>query len=118
MTDHPGLYADIGNFDSAEIDEVWSDFVTTLAAGAETQRVAERLMFGTDWYMAARNRNFEGVLGTAREAVREALPPMEGSFMGGAALHSGFNDPSNLNTQRVHARFVAENVPPPDWLAQ
>lgn len=119
---YPSLYADIGNHGPEGID----DYMTLLQELFSTKATSDmrgRLMFGTDWFMVANHRGFEGFLTTFRNKFdksfpNDRFPGAVDNFMGGAARRFlGFDDPQNKNAQRVAARYQELGAQVPDWLA-
>ena len=121
--DAPGrnLYADVGNHRTDEAE--FGTFIEELGqlfAAEETRTMANRLMYGSDWYMLAILPNLDAFLGDYRDAYAGAFG--EGAteeFLGRRALSFlGFDDPRNKNCARLRARY--ERYAParvPDWLA-
>lgn len=114
--EYPGLYADIGNHDLADLTDTISKLQEIFAASA---MMRDRFMFGSDWYMVASHRDFEQFLVQVRDAYAGEFPEQLDRFMGGAALSFlGFDDPENANNQRTRARYQHHKIEPPAWLQQ
>ena len=122
-SDAPGrnLYADVGNHRTDE--EGFGTFMAELGqlfAAEETRAMANRLMYGSDWYMLAILPNLDSFLDDYRDAYAEAFGQRATEeFLGRRALSFlGFDDPQNKNCTRLRARY--ERYAPtrvPDWLA-
>jgi predicted TIM-barrel fold metal-dependent hydrolase len=118
----PGLYADVGNhriYDQA-LTRSYLGMVERMLAAPPTDVLAERIMYGSDWFMVAIHPEYERFLGTYRELFGRFGPERTARFLGGNALSFlGFDDPSNKNAQRLLARyrrFAPDRIP--SWLAQ
>jgi len=118
MADHDGLYADVGCHPVADQEdlEVHIEVVSELAASVP--RILRRVMFGTDWYMQAINRDHDEFLGTYRDAWVKAFGAEEEShFMCGNALaFLGFSRPSDKNAARLADRYERLELERPGWL--
>ena len=118
MLDHDGLYADVGCHPIAHGEDldVHMEIVGELAAA--DRRILRRVMFGTDWYMQAINRDHDKFLGTYRDAWVKAFGVEEEShFMGGNALaFLGFSRPSDKNAARLADRYERLELDRPGWL--
>jgi predicted TIM-barrel fold metal-dependent hydrolase len=116
--DHPHIYADIGNHEIAGLDDTFRALVDLFAdASIATRKMKQRLMFGTDWYMVASHRDHEQFLDALRDMYQAHFDTGLDRFMGGAALSFlGFDDPTNLNNQRLHTRYHTLGFTPPPWL--
>lgn len=118
----PHLYADVGNH-SIYDPALAAGYLETLHRmfNQDTSKdMGQRVMYGSDWFMAALHKDHEQFLDTYRGLYEErfgAEPTT--AFMGGTALRFlGFDDPSNGNAQRLrarHERFAPDRIP--DWLA-
>lgn len=118
---HPNLFADVGNHD------VWDTGLTTayiamlkaLFTATGTSQMAERLMFGSDWYMVAIHPEHDRFLDQYEEAYRDAFgDDATDAFLGGTAMRFlGLDDAGSGNSKRLAARY-AKYAPgrEPDWL--
>lgn len=114
----PNLYADLGDQEPKDLAET-VERLDVLYSDPETATVRDRVMYGSDWYMAARHAGFEGLLDLTREAYAARFGDLESRFLGGAALSFlGFDDAANHNRQRLVNRCAALGVEPPVWLPQ
>ena len=122
MAARPNVYADVGNhkiYDD-EITSGYFDMLDSMFGDPATAVAAERLMFGTDWFMLAIHREHEDFLDQYRDAYRSRFGDARTeSFLGSNALaFLGFDSTSNANNQRLRQRY--ETYAPdriPDWLA-
>lgn len=121
--DSPGrnLYADVGNHrtDKAEFATFMSQLQELFAADT-TKAMAERLLYGSDWYMLAILPNLDDFMSHYREAYQEAFGgSATTAFFGSRALSFlGFDSPANQNCVRLRARYTkyaSERMP--GWLA-
>ncbi len=116
------LFADVGNHrvDKKQLLTEYLEMLAKMHNGAATNRVLDRLMYGSDWFMEALNPQPDQFLDTYRNAFQQAFgDAATAAFMGGNALHFlGFDNPDNRNNQRLRARY-ARFTPgqQPSWLA-
>lgn len=118
MVTHPNLYTDVGNHQVKHV----AGTVERLKAMAEDSRTAvfaERIMFGTDWYMNAGHAAYEDFLDEYRRRFSDSLPALTNALLGDSALaFLGFSDAGNKNNQRLRKRYDTKKMTPyPDWLA-
>ena len=131
--DSPGrhVYADVGCHDTRhqlprhpEPDEIpFADYPERIAAmfnSPGTAAMADRLMYGTDWYMNAREPAIAQFMSDYRAAYEGTFgPEATARFMGARALSFlGFDDPDNQNSKRLrthYALYAPDRVP--EWLA-
>jgi predicted TIM-barrel fold metal-dependent hydrolase len=117
MATYPGLFADIGNHELADLPTTMKR-LERLFAAEQTRTLGDRFMFGSDWFMVASHHGFEAFLTTVRDAFAATFPEPLDRFMGGAALSFlGFDDAGNANTMRVRQRYEKYEAIPPSWLA-
>jgi predicted TIM-barrel fold metal-dependent hydrolase len=116
------LYADVGNHrvDKQELLEAYLNRLEEMFAAPATAKMQERLMYGSDWYMLAILPDHHKFLTSYGNAYRSKFTEeATDAFLGGTALtFLGFDDETNLNTQRLRARyerFAPERTP--GWLA-
>lgn len=118
-----GLYADVGNHrvDDEKILAAYFDMLEEMWSADDTATMADRLMYGSDWFMEALNPEHNRFLTVYRSAFEGRFGPgPTENFLGKNALRFlGFDDPDNLNAQRLAARYK-EFAPnrTPDWLAR
>jgi predicted TIM-barrel fold metal-dependent hydrolase len=118
-----GLFADVGNrrVDDKRKAAAYFDMLARMWAAPATAAMADRLMYGSDWYMLAINPEHDRFLARYRQLYEERFGagPTAG-FLGGNALSFlGFDDASNKNAQRILARyrrFAPARIP--GWLAR
>ncbi|MFC7496297.1 MULTISPECIES: amidohydrolase family protein [unclassified Nocardioides] len=122
--DAPGrnLYADVGNHrtDKKEFRSYMEQLRDVVFANEETRTMADRLMYGSDWYMLAILPNVDDFMADYRGAyAAEFGANATDEFMGERALaFLGFDDPKNKNAVRLRERY--ERYAPhrmPAWLA-
>jgi hypothetical protein len=117
--DHPHVYADVGNhrIDRADVRIRYGRILERVVADPATAVMADRLMFGTDWFMLAILPEHDQFLQRYEQLYRDAFgAAATDAFLGGTALRFlGFDDPGNRNAQRVRRRYAGLDVP--DWLA-
>jgi predicted TIM-barrel fold metal-dependent hydrolase len=118
----PGLFADVGNhriYDGA-LTRSYLAVLEQMFASVPTQVMAERIMYGSDWFMVAIHPEYERFLSVYRDLFGRFGPERTDRFLGGNALtFLGFDDPSNKNAQRLLARyqrFAPDRIP--SWLAR
>jgi hypothetical protein len=116
------LFADVGNHDihDATLSEAYIAMLDDMCSRTETEAVRTRLMYGSDWFVLALHPDAESFLETYERLFHERFGSEQVSaFLGGKALRLlGFDDPSNLNAQRLRRRYEA--VAPlrlPAWLS-
>ena len=116
------LYADVGNhrIDKTEFHSYMEQLRDVVFVDASTKAMADRLMYGSDWYMLAILPNLDRFMEDYRSAYAVAFgSTATESFMGERALaFLGFDDPANRNAIRLRERY--ETYAPhrlPDWLA-
>jgi predicted TIM-barrel fold metal-dependent hydrolase len=116
----PGLYADVGNhriYDRA-LTRSYLGMIERMFAAPPTDVMADRIMYGSDWFMVAIHPEYEQFLGRYTELFGRFGSERTDRFLGGNALSFlGFDDPSNKNAQRLLARyqrFAPDRVP--SWL--
>lgn len=116
---HPHVYADVGNhrIDRADVRTRYLQILEGVFDDPATEIMAERLMFGTDWFMLAILPEHDQFLDRYEQLYREAFgDEATRAFMGGTALRFlGFDDPANANAERVRRRYAGLDAP--DWLA-
>jgi predicted TIM-barrel fold metal-dependent hydrolase len=119
--EHPYLFADVGNHKiyDANLRTAYLSLLRGMFASAGSAGMADRVMFGSDWYMVAIYPEAERFLETYRSAwSAEFGEDSTRSFLGGAALRFlGFDNPETGGTQRLRARY--ERYAPdriPSWL--
>lgn len=116
----PHLYADVGNHKVSGIDN-YLDQLAALFEGPDTATMADRLLFGTDWFMCALHKDHGSFLRQYRDRYAARFgEERAASFLGGAALRFlGFDDPDNANARRLAARHE-QHAPgaEPAWLAR
>lgn len=116
----PNLYADVGNH-SIHDDEVRNTYLALLDELMAAHPVlAERVMFGSDWYMLAIQPDHDRFLSTYRTAYRQRFGTSRtNAFLGRNALRFlGFSDKRSKSAVRLTARYQA-HAPAnhPRWLA-
>jgi predicted TIM-barrel fold metal-dependent hydrolase len=116
------LYVDVGNQPvySPEVMVAYLDMLAGMFADPATEALADRIMFGSDWYMVALHPDADRFLTEYRALYEGRFGADAGAaFMGGTALRFlGFDDAENANAMRLRARydrFAPTRVPP--WLA-
>jgi predicted TIM-barrel fold metal-dependent hydrolase len=119
MAAHDGLYADVGcqHVDDAALMQVHFDELETLA---QSTKMTDRLMFGTDWYMEAINPNPNAFLTEYQSRYNAAFGAAEtAKFMTGNALNFLGFSAGNLtaNGKRLQQRYTDLGVATPSWLA-
>ena len=116
---HPHVYADVGNhrIDRPEVRDEYLQFLERLFDDPATAVTADRLMFGTDWYMLAILPEHDQFLDRYEQAYRARFGDARtDAFLGGNALRFlGFDDPANANARRLRDRYAGHDLP--DWLA-
>lgn len=118
-----GVFADVGNhrIDNEEVVTGYFAMLQSMRQTKETAAVADRLMYGSDWFMSALHPRADQFLSSYRTAYNThfADSKLTDAFMGGNALRFlGFNDRRNQNSIRLrerYAKFAPNNVPA--WLA-
>ena len=121
-TAHPNLYADVGNHN------VWDKGLTTaymtmlkgLFQATDTAEMANRLMFGSDWYMVAIHPEHDRFLDQYEDAYQATFKDDKATdaFLGGTAMRFlGLDKASSGNSKRLADRY-ARYAPgkEPDWL--
>lgn len=117
MATYPFLHSDIGNHELADLSATINR-LDGLFKDSGTKTARDRFMFGTDWFMVASHHRYSQFLTEVRDHYGARFPDALEAFMGGNALRFlGFDDPKNLNTQRVRSRYQLHSVDPPAWLA-
>ena len=121
-SEFPFLFADVGNHRIYD-DKIRNGYFAMLRQmfqGADTAEMANRIMFGSDWFMLAVQPQHGQFLSQYRSTYQESFgDEATASFMGDAALQLlGFDDPGNKNAQRLRQRYE-QHAPTriPDWLA-
>ncbi|MGH8827480.1 MAG: amidohydrolase family protein, partial [Jiangellaceae bacterium] len=117
-----GLYADVGNhrvYDK-NLTAAYFTMLEQMFTPPETAAMANRLMYGSDWYMVAIHPAHDRFLERYRALFEQHFgAAATARFLGGNALsYLGFDDASNKNAQRLLARyrrFAPDRVPV--WLA-
>jgi predicted TIM-barrel fold metal-dependent hydrolase len=119
----PGLFADVGNrrVDDDAVAAAYFDMLAHMWVTPATAAMADRLMYGSDWYMLAINPEHNQFLARYRDLYTDRFGVERAAgFLGGNALSFlGFNNASNRNAQRLFARyqrFAPDHVPA--WLAR
>lgn len=114
------LYADVGNHrtDKSEFGPFIAD-LGELFKTEETKVMANRLMYGSDWYMLAILPNLNDFVTHYTTAYRQKFgEPAVHDFLGARALSFlGFDDPKNKNRQRLrdrYDRYAPDSMP--KWL--
>ncbi|MEV4131719.1 amidohydrolase family protein [Dactylosporangium sp. NPDC049742] len=121
MAAHPGLFADVGNhrIHDPAIRAGYAETLRSMRAGAATRSVAERVMYGSDWYMLALYPDDDLFLERYLTLFAGFGDEARDAFAGRNALtFLGFDDPQNRNAQRLlqrYERYAPANVPA--WLA-
>jgi predicted TIM-barrel fold metal-dependent hydrolase len=120
LTSYPHLYADVGNHRAGDAAQPDSYFAMLKAMYAANDKLADRLMYGSDWFMVAMQPGYEKFLREYQDNYTAAFDEeMASKFLGGNALSFlGFDDPANKNTLRLAARY--KKFAPdrkPAWLA-
>lgn len=118
MADHDGLYADVGchHTDDARLMSVHFDVLKQMTGDT---KVADRLMFGTDWYMEANNPNPKAFLTQYKRRYKEAFGEVPTSkFMSGNALcFLGFAEGTvTQNGRRLQKCYADLGLEMPPWL--
>ncbi|MGI5176856.1 amidohydrolase family protein [Dactylosporangium sp. CA-152071] len=122
MADHPGLFADVGNhrIHDPAIRVGYAETLRSMRAGAATRSVAERVMYGSDWYMLALYPDDDLFLERYLTLFAGFGDEARDAFSGRNALRFlGFDDPQNRNAQRLsqrYERYAPANVAA--WLAR
>ena len=118
MRDHDGLYADVGCHPIADREALDVRMRVLGELVATDRRILRRVMFGTDWYMQAINRDHDKFLGTYRDAWVKAFgAEEEPHFMGRNALaFLGFAQPFDKNAARLAHRYERLGLDRPGWL--
>lgn len=110
------LYADVS---CHRIDDpgVRDTFLTMLGRLADEGPVAERLLFGTDWFMMAINPDPEKFVSTYADAYRHRFgaEAVDRFLTTNALAFLGFT-PTTANGQRLAERYERFEVPAPAWL--
>jgi predicted TIM-barrel fold metal-dependent hydrolase len=123
MHDFPGLYADVGNhrIDDEALVAAYFEMLRAMRDDPATAVLAERLMYGSDWFMEAIHPQPDEFLQSYRAAYDQHFgdPSATAGFMGGNALRFlGFDDATNQNAVRLRARYDRFNPEAaPAWLA-
>lgn len=117
MADYDGLYANVGchHADDADLMSVHFDVLKQMA---EDTNVADRLMFGTDWYMEANNPNPNAFLAQYKNRYMDAFGENQtAKFMSGNALRFlGFAGRAMTeNGNRLRERYAGLGVEMPSW---
>lgn len=116
---HPHVYADVGNhrIDRADVRTGVMQILDRLFNDPATGIMAERLMFGTDWFMLAILPEHHLFLERYEDLYRTAFgDAATEAFLAGTALRFlGFDDATNGNAQRLLRRYDGRDVP--HWLA-
>jgi predicted TIM-barrel fold metal-dependent hydrolase len=119
----PGLYADVGNhrIDDHALLEGYFDMLEAMRSTLETATIADRLMYGSDWFMEALHPEHDDFLTTYRSNFERRFgADATEDFLGRNALRFlGFDDAGNRNAKRLTARY--ESFAPdrmPSWLAR
>jgi predicted TIM-barrel fold metal-dependent hydrolase len=116
------VYADVGNhrIHDSTVAAGYLDTLAEIYGTAATAGMADRLMYGSDWFMVALLPDHERFLATYRSLYRARFGiSRTRRFLGRNALRFlGFDDPGNKNAQRL-AAFYARHAPgrEPAWLA-
>jgi predicted TIM-barrel fold metal-dependent hydrolase len=121
-SEHPHLVADVGNHKiyDATLRNQYLALLRRLFDSIPTAGMADRVMFGSDWYMVAIHPEHDRFLETYRSAwLAKFGEESTESFLGGAALQFlGFDDPQAGSTRRLRARYkqyAPDRIPA--WLA-
>ncbi|MGH3418621.1 MAG: amidohydrolase family protein [Streptosporangiaceae bacterium] len=114
-----GLYADVGcqHVDDAALMQVHFGVLEKIAGTCP--KMADRLMFGTDWYMEANNPNPNAFLDEYKSRYLAAFGAAQtAKFMSANALSFlGFGAGNvTANGQRLRQRYRDLGVTPPSWL--
>lgn len=119
--EHPHLFADVGNHKiyDANLRAAYLNLLRRMFVSAGSAGMADRVMFGSDWYMVAIYPEADRFLKTYRSAwSTEFGEESTRSFLGGAALRFlGFDDPEARTTRRLRRRYQ-QYAPDrmPSWL--
>jgi predicted TIM-barrel fold metal-dependent hydrolase len=124
MKGSDALFADVGNhrIDNDELLDGYFQMLLAMRDDPSTAVLAERLMYGSDWFMESLHPRADRFLHDYRAAFEEHFADVDLSkaFMGGNALRFlGFDDPNNQNNVRLRARY--DRFAPgkaPAWLAK
>jgi predicted TIM-barrel fold metal-dependent hydrolase len=116
---YDGLYADVGcqHVDDAALMQVHFGVLKKIAGTCP--KMADRLMFGTDWYMEANNPNPNAFLDEYKSRYLAAFGANQtAKFMSANALSCLGFGAGNLtaNGQRLRQRYRDLGVTPPSWL--
>jgi predicted TIM-barrel fold metal-dependent hydrolase len=119
MATYGGLFADVGcqHVDDAALMQVHFGVLKKIAGTCP--KLADRLMFGTDWYMEANNPNPNAFLDEYKSRYLAAFGANQtAKFMSANALSFLGFGAGNLtaNGQRLRQRYRALGVTPPSWL--
>jgi len=116
------LFADVGNHrtDKDEFPAYMAELETLFSADT-TKAMANRLMYGSDWYMLAILPNLKDFMSDYREAYSSQFEDQAAQdFMGSRALSFlGLDDSENRNCARLrarYARYAPDRVP--EWIAR
>ena len=119
MATYGGLFADVGcqHVDDAALMQVHFGVLKKIAGTCP--KLADRLMFGTDWYMEANNPNPNAFLDEYKSRYLAAFGANQtAKFMSANALSFlgfGAGNPT-ANGQRLRQRYRDLGVTPPSWL--
>jgi predicted TIM-barrel fold metal-dependent hydrolase len=119
LATYDGLYADVGcqHVDDAALMQVHFGVLKQIAGTCP--KMADRLMFGTDWYMEAVNPNPNAFLDEYKSRYLAAFGANQtAKFMSANALSFLGFGAGNLtaNGQRLRQRYHDLGVTPPSWL--
>jgi predicted TIM-barrel fold metal-dependent hydrolase len=120
MATYDGLFADVGcqHVDDAALMQVHFGVLKKIAGTCP--KLADRLIFGTDWYMEANNPNPNAFLDEYKSLYLAAFGANQtAKFMSANALSFlgfGAGNPT-ANGQRLRQRYRDLGVTPPSWLA-
>jgi predicted TIM-barrel fold metal-dependent hydrolase len=119
MATYDGLFADVGchHADDAALMQVHFGVLEKIAGTCP--KLADRLMFGTDWYMEANNPNPNAFLDEYKSRYLAAFGANQtAKFMSANALSFLGFGAGNLtaNGQRLRQRYRDLGVTPPSWL--
>ena len=119
LATYDGLYADVGcqHVDDAALMQVHFGVLEKIAGTCP--KMADRLMFGTDWYMEANNPNPNAFLDEYKSRYLAAFGAGQtAKFMSANALSFlGFGAGNvTANGQRLRQRYGGLGIAPPSWL--